>query len=261
MVVMLKHYQWNFTGQLIIEIHRCFKMNSPPLKSQSRMNYFQINYSHCCTMFLCLKYFLKFICILDDWLIYPFKCVFWGIKGHVAQDILVIYLRQFHLLYNYAAFKTVGHHCQSLRTKKALHTASDSTRRSRYTTRQFSTCANILLYAHRERSDLCGVIRRRFRCAWGIKFLPQRCVASREALLPNLLWNLVWPSRNANPRHTAWEADTLTYMAISHHDAFPPYHHSLMKLRIYTWLLHLDYLWRGHYFKISYKYKNQACKV
>ena len=38
-----------------------------------------------------------------------------------------------------------------------MHTASDSTRRSRYTTRWFSTCANILLYAHRERSDLRGV--------------------------------------------------------------------------------------------------------
>ena len=38
-----------------------------------------------------------------------------------------------------------------------MHTASDSTRRSRNTTRQFSTCANILLYAHRDRSDLPGV--------------------------------------------------------------------------------------------------------
>ena len=35
-----------------------------------------------------------------------------------------------------------------------MHTASDSTQCSRYTTHWFSTCANILLYAHRERSDL-----------------------------------------------------------------------------------------------------------
>ena len=38
-----------------------------------------------------------------------------------------------------------------------MHTASDSTRRSRNTTRQFSACANILLYAHRDRNDLPGV--------------------------------------------------------------------------------------------------------
>ena len=38
-----------------------------------------------------------------------------------------------------------------------MHTSRDSTRGSRYTTRWFSTCANILLYAHRERSDLRGV--------------------------------------------------------------------------------------------------------
>ena len=35
-----------------------------------------------------------------------------------------------------------------------MHTASDPTRRSRYTTRWFNTCANMSLYAHRERSDL-----------------------------------------------------------------------------------------------------------
>ena len=39
----LKHYQCNFTLQLIIEIQSCFKMNSPPLKSRSRVNYVCIN--------------------------------------------------------------------------------------------------------------------------------------------------------------------------------------------------------------------------
>ena len=37
-----------------------------------------------------------------------------------------------------------------------MHTASDSTRRSRYTTLWFRTCAIILLYAHRARGDLYG---------------------------------------------------------------------------------------------------------
>ena len=35
-----------------------------------------------------------------------------------------------------------------------MHTESDSTRRSGNTTRWFRTCASVLLYAHRERSDL-----------------------------------------------------------------------------------------------------------
>ena len=122
-----------------------------------------------------------------------------------------------------------------------MHTPSDSTRRLRYTTRRFSTCANILLYAHRERSDLRGVNSATFSVCFGHKTLTP--TPSREALLPLLFWYLVWPSRDANPRHTAWEADTLTYMAISHHDAFPPYHDSLVELLIYMWLLHLDYLW------------------
>ena len=39
---------------------------------------------------------------------------------------------------------------------KIMHTASDSTRRSRYTTLWFRTSANILLFAHRARGDLCG---------------------------------------------------------------------------------------------------------
>ena len=37
-----------------------------------------------------------------------------------------------------------------------MHTTSDSTRRSRYTTRWFRTCANIMLYVHRARADLRG---------------------------------------------------------------------------------------------------------
>ena len=37
-----------------------------------------------------------------------------------------------------------------------MHTASDSTRRSRYTTLWFRTCADTLLYAHRARGNLRG---------------------------------------------------------------------------------------------------------
>ena len=37
-----------------------------------------------------------------------------------------------------------------------MHTASDSTRRSRYTTLWFRTCANILLYGHRAHGDFRG---------------------------------------------------------------------------------------------------------
>ena len=43
-----------------------------------------------------------------------------------------------------------------------MHTASNSTRRSGITTRWFRTCANVLLYAHTERSDLRGVNRDAF---------------------------------------------------------------------------------------------------
>ena len=44
-------------------------------------------------------------------------------------------------------------HCLSI---CGMHTASDSTRRSRNTMRWFRTCANILLYAHQARRDLRG---------------------------------------------------------------------------------------------------------
>ena len=37
-----------------------------------------------------------------------------------------------------------------------MHTASDSMRRSRYTTLWFKTCANILLFAHRTRGLKCA---------------------------------------------------------------------------------------------------------
>ena len=41
----------------------------PPLKSHSGMNsYFQINYSHCCTMFPCLNTFwMLFVSLMIDW--------------------------------------------------------------------------------------------------------------------------------------------------------------------------------------------------
>ena len=57
------------------------------LKSHSTVNfYFQINYSHCCTIFPCLNYILKVFCILDDKLTCPIKCAYFGIKSHVALD-------------------------------------------------------------------------------------------------------------------------------------------------------------------------------
>ena len=45
---------------------------------------------------------------------------------------------------------------QILGEKKLAHTASDSTRRSSYTTLWCRTCANILLFAHRARAEYRG---------------------------------------------------------------------------------------------------------
>ena len=49
-----------------------------------------------------------------------------------------------------------------------MHTASDSTRRSRYTTHWFRTCANILRYAHRARGDLRGATFTLSVCLGGV---------------------------------------------------------------------------------------------
>ena len=64
--------------------------------------------------------------------------MFLGIKGHVAQDILVIYLRQFHTLYNYVA-------C----TQQATRCGVQDTQRA--------GLAHVIIYAHRERSDFRSV--------------------------------------------------------------------------------------------------------
>ena len=73
-----------------------------------------------------------------------------------------------------------------------MHRASDPTQCSRYTTHRLSTCANILLYAHRERSDLRGVSR-----VWGIKPLPQRLRVKYAGVIMNftLVFGMTQPGR------------------------------------------------------------------
>ena len=103
---------------------------------------------------------------------------------------------------------TVRAHAQRRRCRSALsvrslahllsicgmYTASDSTRRSRYTTRRFSTCANILAYCSRhtdrERRDLRGVNSATLSVWLGHKIPTPTpaCQAGIEALLPILLW-------------------------------------------------------------------------
>ena len=81
----VKTQSMKFTGHLTIDIYRFKKMNPPPLKSHSRINsYFQMNYSHCCTMIQCLKYNLRFFVSLIDQLIHSSVCR--HPKGHVALD-------------------------------------------------------------------------------------------------------------------------------------------------------------------------------
>ena len=56
----------------------------PPLKSHSRINsYFQMNYSHCCTIIKCLKYTF-FVPLMIDQLIHSSVCR--HPKGNVALD-------------------------------------------------------------------------------------------------------------------------------------------------------------------------------
>ena len=119
MVIMLKHNQWNLLAISPLTYIDFKKMNPPPLKSQSRINsYFQMNYSHCCTMIQCLKYTLKvFVSLMIDQLIHSSVCR--HPKGHVAldkklscdrsQDIFKGHLPiDSSTCTHYAAFYTVG---------------------------------------------------------------------------------------------------------------------------------------------------------
>ena len=71
--------------------------------------------------------------------------------------------------------------------------------------------------------------------------LPQRLCAGRR--FHQFYFGIWYDPAGTRTHDILIEADTLTYMAISHHDAFPPYHHSIIEILICIWLLHLDYPW------------------